>query len=131
LPAGPRIVSIGPCLTAANGRAAESVERLRAVPTKVGSAGLTTIEVSRFEMANPSPPLEETAAAPLTYEDALAELERLVAAMEGGQMPLDRLLASYQRGAELLGFCRSRLEAVEQQVKVLEDGQLKVWTEAA
>ena len=48
--------------------------------------------------------------------------------MEGGQLPLDRLLQSYQRGAELLTLCRSRLEAVEQQVKVLEEGQLKPWT---
>jgi exodeoxyribonuclease VII small subunit len=50
--------------------------------------------------------------------------------MEAGKMPLDRLLESYRRGAELLGFCRSRLEAVEQQVKVLEDGQLKPWIES-
>ena len=66
--------------------------------------------------------------APASYEQALAELERLVLAMEGGQLPLDRLLQSYQRGAELLGFCRARLQAVEEQVKVLEDGQLKPWT---
>jgi exodeoxyribonuclease VII small subunit len=52
----------------------------------------------------------------------------LVLAMEGGQLPLDRLLESYQRGAQLLGFCRARLQAVEEQVKVLEDGQLKPWT---
>ncbi len=67
------------------------------------------------------------AAAPATYEQALAELEQLVQAMEGGQMPLDRLLESYRRGAELLTFCRERLQAVEAQVKVLEDGQLKPW----
>lgn len=70
------------------------------------------------------------AAVPPTYEDALAELERLVAAMEAGQLPLDQLLQSYKRGAELLAFCRSRLEAVEQQVKVFEDGELKPWTTA-
>jgi exodeoxyribonuclease VII small subunit len=64
-----------------------------------------------------------------SYEDALTELESLVASMEGGQLPLDRLLASYQRGAELLNLCRSRLEAVEQQVRVLEDGQMKPWTD--
>ena len=66
-----------------------------------------------------------SAAPPASYEDALAELERLVAAMEGGQLPLDGLLEGYRRGAELLEFCRARLEAVEQQVKVLEDGQLQ------
>jgi exodeoxyribonuclease VII small subunit len=71
-----------------------------------------------------------TAHAPASYEDALGELDRLVSAMEAGQLPLDRLLESYKRGAELLGFCRGRLEAVEQQVKVLEDGQLKALTSA-
>jgi exodeoxyribonuclease VII small subunit len=65
-----------------------------------------------------------------SYEDALSELEKLVAAMEGDQMPLDRLLESYKRGAELLTLCRARLDAVEQQVKVLEEGQLKPWTNA-
>ncbi|MEW6703683.1 MAG: exodeoxyribonuclease VII small subunit [Pseudomonadota bacterium] len=65
---------------------------------------------------------------PASYEEALAELERLVQAMEGGQLPLDRLLESYKRGAQLLDFCRARLQAVEEQVKVLEDGQLRTWT---
>lgn len=68
--------------------------------------------------------------APASYEAALGELDGLVAAMEGGQLPLDRLLESYQRGAELLSFCRTRLQAVEQQVKLLEDGQLKPWVAA-
>jgi exodeoxyribonuclease VII small subunit len=67
---------------------------------------------------------------PATYEQALAELETLVQAMEAGKMPLDQLLASYQRGAELLQQCRARLQVVEDQVKVLEDGQLKPWTTA-
>lgn len=67
---------------------------------------------------------------PTRYEDALAELERLVQAMESGQLPLDQLLDSYRRGAALLGFCRGRLQAVEQQVKVLEDGQLADWSAA-
>ena len=80
-------------------------------------------------MAKPQTTTAPTVVA-ASYEEALSELDRLVAAMEGGQMPLDRLLESYKRGAELLGFCRSRLEAVEQQVKVLEDGQLKPWTAA-
>jgi len=57
----------------------------------------------------------------------LAELDRLVQQMEGGQLPLDQLLDGYRRGADLLGYCRGRLQAVEEQVKVLEDGQLKTW----
>ncbi len=65
-----------------------------------------------------------------SYEHALAELEALVQAMEAGKMPLDQMLASYQRGAELLQLCRTRLQGVEDQVKLLEDGQLKPWTPA-
>ena len=95
-----------------------------------GAPVLTTIKVSLSEMANKIEPASAPAPSPASYEEALAELERLVAAMEGGQMPLDRLLEGYQRGAELLGYCRSRLDAVEQQVKVLEDGQLRPWTES-
>lgn len=72
----------------------------------------------------PTPPAPPT---PASYEEALGELDRLVADMEAGQLPLERLLQSYQRGAELLAFCRSRLEAVEQQVKVLEGNHLKAW----
>jgi exodeoxyribonuclease VII small subunit len=63
----------------------------------------------------------------LSYEQALDELERLVAAMEGQQLPLDQLLQSYQRGAELLALCRGRLQAVEQQVKLLDGAELKAW----
>jgi exodeoxyribonuclease VII small subunit len=64
---------------------------------------------------------------PATYEQGLAELDRLVTQMEGGQLPLDQLLDGYRRGAELLTFCRAKLQDVESQVKVLEDGQLKTW----
>jgi exodeoxyribonuclease VII small subunit len=69
-----------------------------------------------------------TSAEPVSYEAALRELESLVASMEGGQLPLEGLLAGYRRGTELLQYCRSRLEAVEQQVKILEDGQLRPWS---
>jgi exodeoxyribonuclease VII small subunit len=80
-------------------------------------------------MAKKSSP--DTPAEPASYEAAVGELERLVAAMESGQQPLEALLVDYRRAAELLAFCRDRLAAVEQQVKILEDGQLKPWTAAS
>jgi exodeoxyribonuclease VII small subunit len=92
-----------------------------------GWVGLTTITgLTIGPMAKTSPTANMTAA-PQNYEDAVGELDRLVGAMEAGQLPLDRLLESYKRGAELLAFCRARLDAVEQQVKILEGGQLKPW----
>ena len=65
---------------------------------------------------------------PASYEAGLAELESLLVGLESGNMPLEQLLSGYQRGAELLKFCRDRLEAVEDQIKVLDQGVLKTWT---
>lgn len=64
---------------------------------------------------------------PASYEQALQELERLVGELESGQMPLDQVLAGYQRGAVLLAYCRDKLTAVEQQIEVLDNGMLKPW----
>jgi exodeoxyribonuclease VII small subunit len=68
------------------------------------------------------------ASVPPSYEAALEELEQLVARLESGTMPLEQLLNGYQRGADLLKFCRAKLEAVENQIKVLDEGTLKPWT---
>jgi exodeoxyribonuclease VII small subunit len=72
--------------------------------------------------------MAETTQPPTSYEAALEELERLVQVIESGQLPLEQLLSGYQRGAELLAFCRGRLEAVEQQIRLLDEGTLKPWT---
>ncbi|MDR1967178.1 MAG: exodeoxyribonuclease VII small subunit [Burkholderiaceae bacterium] len=67
---------------------------------------------------------------PASYGEAIEQLEQLVAALESGQLPLEQLLGQYQRGAELLRYCRERLQAVEDQVKLLdESGIIKPWTE--
>lgn len=68
-----------------------------------------------------------TPAAPASYAEAVQELERLIASLESGQLPLEELLGTYQRGSELLHYCRERLQAVEDQVRVLDEGVLKPW----
>ena len=65
--------------------------------------------------------------APASYEAALGELEQLVGRLESGELPLEQMLSGYQRGAELLQFCRDKLQAVEDQIKVLDEGTLKIW----
>ena len=64
---------------------------------------------------------------PASYEAAMEELEKLTSQIESGQLPLEQLLAGYERGAELLKFCREKLQAVEEQIKVLDAGVLKPW----
>jgi exodeoxyribonuclease VII small subunit len=64
---------------------------------------------------------------PASYEAALEELEQLTGRIESGQLPLEQLLAGYERGAELLKYCREKLQAVEEQIKVLDAGVLKPW----
>jgi exodeoxyribonuclease VII small subunit len=61
----------------------------------------------------------------VSFEAAMTELDQLVADMEGGKLSLEDSLAAYKRGAELLSFCRGKLDDAQQQVRVLEDGVLK------
>jgi exodeoxyribonuclease VII small subunit len=60
-----------------------------------------------------------------TFEKALAELEKIVARMESGELSLEQALATHKRGLELARFCQQKLEAAQQQVKVLEGEVLK------
>jgi exodeoxyribonuclease VII small subunit len=77
--------------------------------------------------STPSSAVSHLIPLPASYEAAMAELESLTARLESGDMPLDQLLTGYQRGASLLQYCREKLQAVEDQIKVLDDGVLKNW----
>ena len=75
--------------------------------------------------ASPESQPPSSPAAGLPFEDAIAELEAIVDAMEAGELPLEESLKRYQRGVELVQAAHARLKAAEQHVKVLEDGMLK------
>ena len=76
-----------------------------------------------------APPPAAPPAPPASYEAAVQELEELTSRIESGQLPLEQLLQGYERGAQLLAFCRDRLKAVEDQIRVLDEGKLKPWTQ--
>ncbi|MDY0013722.1 MAG: exodeoxyribonuclease VII small subunit [Rhodocyclaceae bacterium] len=60
---------------------------------------------------------------PASFEDALAELEGIVQAMENDPLALETALERYQRGIALLKQCQDTLTAAEQRIRVL-DGDL-------
>ena len=70
-------------------------------------------------------PKENARPQPRSFEEALAELEGIVAGMEAGQMSLEQSLAAYKRGAELLQYCQGALASAQQQVRILEGGALQ------
>ena len=84
--------------------------------------------MAKTTLTSTAPVTPALPALPATYELALQELEGLISSLESGQLPLDQLLAGYQRGAQLLAFCKAKLEAVEDQVKVLDGNVLKNWS---
>jgi exodeoxyribonuclease VII small subunit len=61
--------------------------------------------------------------ASLSFEEALAELERIVQRLESGQTPLEESSAIYERGAALKGHCEKRLEAARLRVEKVVLGQ--------
>ena len=66
------------------------------------------------------PPVET-----LTFEKALEELEALVARMEDGKLPLEESLAAYQRGAELIKYCESKLTDAQARIAILDGEALR------
>jgi exodeoxyribonuclease VII small subunit len=61
----------------------------------------------------------------LSFEKALEELEALVARMEEGKLPLEESLSAYQRGAELIKFCESKLTDAQARIAVLDGETLR------
>lgn len=86
--------------------------------------GAFTIRLMAKNMTADSVP-SATAAAPQSFEQAMAELAQLVTQMESGALPLEASVAAYARGSELVKYCAAQLEKVESQVKVLEGDMLK------
>ena len=55
--------------------------------------------------------------AALSFEQALAELEQIVARLESGQAPLEDSIGMYERGAALKAHCEARLAAARLRVE--------------
>jgi len=69
-----------------------------------------------------SPP--KKSAEDLTYEEAFAELEAVVEALESEQRPLNESIAIYERGQMLSKYCAGLLEKAELKVRQLSGGAM-------
>lgn len=58
----------------------------------------------------------------LTFEEALARLEEIVAGIEGGEIPLEQSIAKYAEGIALVKQCRGILDQAEQKIQLLSSG---------
>ncbi len=65
--------------------------------------------------------------APPRFEQAIAELERILRELEDGTATLEECLAKYERGVALVRMCQTQLSGAEQKIRQLagvdDDGQ--------
>ena len=64
----------------------------------------------------------------LSFEEAMARLEAIVAQLEAGEQPLEQSLSLYEEGAKLMKQCTTRLDKAEQKVmklRLAETGELE------
>jgi exodeoxyribonuclease VII small subunit len=63
--------------------------------------------------------MTEKAVSDMSFEEAMAELERVVGQLESGQVDLEKSIALYERGAALKAHCEARLKAAEEKVALI------------
>ena len=80
------------------------------------------------------PPEKSPAAALPGFEEAIEQVQQIIDAIEGGQVPLEKSLDQYAAGMKLIRQCRSILDRAEQKIKqltiddqgnVVESGEVK------
>lgn len=68
---------------------------------------------------NPSPNGDNASRTKPNLETALSELEAILARMDKGDLPLDQLITEFEKGAELVKFCRDQLETAEKRIEIV------------
>ena len=78
---------------------------------------LARMKAGKKDGANPS------------FEQAIQRLEKIVADMEGAELPLEDVLKQYEEGTRLVRFCTQKLDEAEQKIEILQkksDGSTKL-----
>ena len=61
----------------------------------------------------------------LTFEEAMAELEKVVTQLERGDVALEQSIALYERGAALKALCAGKLKDAEEKVELIRSAEGK------
>jgi exodeoxyribonuclease VII small subunit len=66
--------------------------------------------------------MSDKAVAEMSFEEAMAALEKVVTELESGQVPLEQSIALYEKGAALKAHCESKLKDAEEKVAKITQG---------
>ncbi|MFI3263821.1 MAG: exodeoxyribonuclease VII small subunit [Rikenellaceae bacterium] len=53
----------------------------------------------------------------LSYDEAIGQIEAIMAKFRNGEMSVDQLAAEVKRATELIGYCKERLLKAEEDLK--------------
>ena len=56
---------------------------------------------------------------PPTLETAMQRVSEIVSSMESGDMPLEKLIESYEEGTALVKMCQEKLDAAEKRIQII------------
>ena len=55
----------------------------------------------------------------LSFEDGMKRLEKIVQDMEEGNLSLEKSMAAFEEGMQLVKGCQGKLDAVEKKIEIL------------
>lgn len=76
-------------------------------------------------MPDPPAPTSKTAADSGSFEQQLAELEKIVDQLERGDLSLEESVSLFERGVRLSNACKTQLASAESRIQVLLDPEHK------
>jgi exodeoxyribonuclease VII small subunit len=96
---------------------------------RVTNAAIRSVTMSGARQTPATTPPADRAVESLSFEEALAELEKIVRGLEGGQQKLEDAIVAYERGAALRAHCEAKLAEAEARVQAIvaaADGSLSL-----
>ena len=65
----------------------------------------------------------------LSFDKSLVQLEKIVQEMEGGSLPLEKMMEQFEEGMRLIALCSAKLNEVEKKIEIMVKKGDKIVTE--